>query len=60
MSEVSIKADKMGKAYVVSNKRCGITECIFLTADELRTLQAEMRGYYHDVSQPVIQRIAVI
>ena len=35
---VSVEQDTKGSAWMVSHVRCGYTECIFLTADELREL----------------------
>lgn len=32
---VQITKDKKGKCYIVSHKRCGITESLFLTKEEL-------------------------
>jgi hypothetical protein len=32
---VQIVKDKKGKCYILSNQRCGITESIFLTKEEL-------------------------
>ena len=38
-SDLQLNKDKKGKAYILSHKRCGITECIWLTADELQLLK---------------------
>lgn len=38
-SDLQLRKDKKGKAYILSHKRCGITECIWLTADELQQLK---------------------
>lgn len=32
---VQIIKDKKGACYILSHKRCGFTECIFLTKEEL-------------------------
>ena len=32
---VQVVKDKKGACYIVSHKRCGVTECLFLTRDEL-------------------------
>lgn len=32
---VQVVKDKKGACYIVSHKRCGITESLFLTKDEL-------------------------
>ena len=41
--DVRVTKDRKGSAYIVSHKRCGITECVFLTADELRELYEILR-----------------
>ena len=38
-SDLQLRKDKKGSAYILSHKRCGITECIWLTADELEQLK---------------------
>ena len=38
-TELKLTRDKKGKAFILSHKRCGITECIWLTEDELRQLK---------------------
>ena len=38
-SDLQLNKDKKGKAYILSHKRCGITECIWLTTDELQQLK---------------------
>ena len=32
---VQVSKDSKGACYIVSHKRCGVTECLFLTKDEL-------------------------
>lgn len=36
---VQVVKDKKGACYIVSHRRCGVTECLFLTDDELRELK---------------------
>lgn len=33
MSNVKIEKDKKGACYIVSHKRCGVTECLFMTVN---------------------------
>lgn len=42
-SDLQLNKDKKGKCYVLSHKRCGITECIWLTDGELRILELELK-----------------
>lgn len=44
MSDVSVAKDKKGSSYLVSHKRCGVTETIFLTYDELKELKEILKG----------------
>lgn len=39
MSRISLVKDKKGNSYILSHKRCGFTECIFLLPDELNELK---------------------
>lgn len=39
MSDLRIQKDRKGKCYILSHKRCGVTECLFLTEDELIALK---------------------
>ena len=38
-TDLQLTKDKKGKTYILSHKRCGFTECIWLTADELEQLK---------------------
>ena len=38
-SDLQLRKDKKGQAYILSHKRCGITECIWLTEEELQQLK---------------------
>ena len=40
--DVSVKKDKKGKCYFVSHRRCGVTEGVFLTMDELIELKTQL------------------
>jgi hypothetical protein len=42
MQSVKVEKDKKGKCYIVSHKRCGITESIFLTKEELIALREQI------------------
>ena len=42
-SDLQLEKDKKGKCYILSHKRCGITECIWLTSDELQQLDIMIR-----------------
>jgi hypothetical protein len=39
MSDVSVSKDNKGLCYFLSHKRCGMTEGVFLTLDELKELK---------------------
>ena len=43
MSSITISKDSKGPTYIISHVRCGVTECIFLTLDELLDLSKEIR-----------------
>ena len=43
-TDLQLRKDKKGSAYMLSHKRCGFTECIWLTADELRELKEILNG----------------
>ena len=38
-TDLNIKKDKKGNAYILSHKRCGITEAIWLTPEEIDQLR---------------------
>jgi len=39
MSALTVKKDRKGPSYFVSHRRCGITEGMWLTLDELQELK---------------------
>ncbi len=39
MSEVTLKKDGKGSSYIISKKRCGITQCLYMTVEDLQQLQ---------------------
>ena len=39
MSEVTLKKDGKGSSYIISKKRCGITQCLYMSVDDLQQLQ---------------------
>lgn len=41
--EVSLKKDKKGSCWIISHKRCGFTECLFMTKAELIHLAVELK-----------------
>lgn len=38
-TDLQLVKDKKGACHILSHKRCGITECIWLTDDELQQLK---------------------
>ena len=38
-TDLKIAKDKKGNCHIISHRRCGITECIWLTDDELEELK---------------------
>ena len=43
MSRIAVRKDSKGPTYIISHVRCGVTECLFLTLDELSDLSEEIR-----------------
>ncbi len=39
MSEVTLKKDGKGSSYIISKKRCGITQCLYMSVEDLQQLQ---------------------
>ena len=39
MSEVTLKKDGKGSSYIISKKRCGITQCLYMSVGDLQQLQ---------------------
>ena len=39
MSEVTLVKDGKGSSYVISKKRCGITQCLYMSVEDLQQLQ---------------------
>lgn len=39
MSDVRLEKDRKGNCYILSHKRCWVTECLFLTEEELIALK---------------------
>ena len=39
MSEVTLVKDGKGSSYIISKKRCGITQCLYMSVDDLQQLQ---------------------
>ena len=43
MSRITVSKDSKGSTYIISHVRCGVTECLFLTLEELSDLSKEIR-----------------
>lgn len=39
MSGVTLVKDGKGSSYIISKKRCGITQCLYMTVEDLQQLQ---------------------
>lgn len=39
MSEVTLVKDGKGSSYIISKKRCGITQCLYMSVEDLQQLQ---------------------
>ena len=39
MSEVTLKKDGKGSSYIIRKKRCGITQCLYMSVEDLQQLQ---------------------
>ena len=39
MSEVTLVKDGKGTSYIISKKRCGITQCLYMSVEDLQQLQ---------------------
>ena len=39
MSEVTLAKDGKGSSYIISKKRCGITQCLYMSVEDLQQLQ---------------------
>lgn len=39
MSEVTLVKDGKGSSYIISKKRCGITQCLYMSVKDLQQLQ---------------------
>ena len=39
MSEVTLVKDGKGCSYIISKKRCGITQCLYMSVEDLQQLQ---------------------
>ena len=38
MSEVTLVKDGKGSSYIISKKRCGITQCLYMSVEDLQQL----------------------
>ena len=43
MSRITVRKDRKGPPYIISHVRCGVTEWLFLTLDELLDLSKVIR-----------------
>lgn len=48
MPNVTVNKDRKGRCWYVSHKRCGITEGIFLTPEEMLELKDILNGLISD------------
>ena len=39
MSDVTLIKDVKGSSYIISKKRCGITQCLYMSVEDLQQLQ---------------------
>ena len=39
MNEVTLVKDGKGSSYIISKKRCGITQCLYMSVEDLQQLQ---------------------
>ena len=39
MSEVTLVKDGKGSSYIINKKRCGITQCLYMSVEDLQQLQ---------------------
>ena len=39
MSEVTLVKDCKGSSYIISKTRCGITQCLYMSVEDLQQLQ---------------------
>ncbi len=42
MTDIAVRKDSKGSAYIISHKRCGVTECMFVTLQELEELKEQI------------------
>jgi len=42
MSDIAVRKDSKGSAYIISHKRCGVTECLFVSRKELEELKEQI------------------
>jgi hypothetical protein len=54
---VSVVKDKKGASYIVSHKRCGVTECIWLTLSELLELKDVIIGIEDGCKEDLVRRV---
>lgn len=45
---ISLSRDSKGPCWIISHKRCGITETMFITPDELKELTKILERYVTD------------
>lgn len=39
MSDVTLVKDGKGSCYIISKKRCGITQCLYMSVEDLQEMQ---------------------
>lgn len=57
MSDIKVTKDSKGSAYIISHKRCGMTECIFVSVAELQDLQAALAGVLDDIREKELAQV---
>ena len=49
MSEVTLVKDGKGSSYIISKKRCGITQCLYMSVEDLQQLQVLLNEKLDDI-----------
>lgn len=49
MSEVTLVKDGKGSSYIISKKRCGITQCLYMSVEDLQQLQVLLNEKLNEI-----------
>ncbi len=49
MSEVTLVKDGKGSSYIISKKRCGITQCLYMSVEDLQQLQVLLNAKLDEI-----------